>query len=241
MSAVKNVSDTVGEWKEPDKKSDVFNNPHVHVMDDFVYMDDLSMALESEAFYNNIRQTEVLWTRTIPSLHHYFIGGGTIFGVSAAINLIKSDPLVSSKFKKDYLVTINIDKDIYKAWSTLLVEHKKNSAWFKRQSCMQIMKVCKAMGNELYKIGGLYRAAYNVYYQGILHMELDHDEVRHCGCKGKQHDILLAQLYNNVAAALIKVGQHSLAMRHCRCALMWHKNYSAALAKMQYIAKFVPE
>lgn len=228
----------IGSWVEQEPEADILDdNPDVHrVGDNCIFIDGVSMSFKVTAFYKDIVQNRILWTRTTPSLHHYFIGGGKICGTRAAINVIKSEELLCSDFKRDCLRTVSIHRRPYNQYSTLMVEQKKNSEWFMNTTCVDKMVICKEIGNEIYKAGGLSSAAITLYCYGVCGLGED-DAAKHSHCKGTDgHDVVLAQLYNNIATVYHVQLNNLIAAKHfSQKALQWKPDYKKALDRLKII------
>ena len=214
------------------------NNPHSKMIningEDVVLIDMVSMSKEQELFYDIILKTMNLWSYEDPA-HHFFIGNNKICGLAESINFLRQDPLLSVAFKNNHLRIIKIKNDDYNNYGKLIESTQSNNEYYQKMSCIQIMKIMKNIGNDIYAAGGLKNAAHQLYIGGITRLGQDQDAKHEKCVKDEEHDEIVSKLYNNLSVIHFTANEYDLSAKYAEKALRWNPNYVKCKRRLKEI------
>ena len=165
----------------------------------------------------------------------YFCSPSAICGRKIDNDYIRNDDKLCPHFRKKYVKDIKIDDKAYNDCLKLLWLQKFDNAKFKLIPCPLLMAIFKEIGNEVLRSGQI-MAAYSLYMLGACGDSYDN----HGDCvKTEEHNILCAQLFNNMSYVHLRLKDYIQAKDYAEAALQLRPDYTKCIKRLSYIIRIL--
>lgn len=200
------------------------------------FINAFQIMAQKTAFYRGVLRNLRLYNHKDP-VHCFFVDDQRkqICGAPSSIRFLAGDDFLHSDFKKDHLRILKFKPGVHENYKSLMVAQRDDSKKWRKMKCIERMKTMKAVGNAVYKSGGLDICATALYMGAITQFDAD-PFAKHAKCKHTQgHDELLSQLLNNVAVIDFKNKKLESSAHYSRQALLWNPSYSKCRQRLRII------
>ena len=236
--------------RRPDEPFHIItNNRHCHEIktnngESVSFVNLISMGMEEQKFLDQIRERKFyLWsTDCFNGMKFFFISDDKkICAPKECIEAIieKEKGFVDEDWLNQNLRIITLDKNVYKSYCQMMTWEHKKSAKFRQLSCTEMMRILKAIGNELKKAGDCEKVAYQLYLTAVTIFGND-DSQSHSRCRASaSHTKLLSNIFNNMSIICYEGKDFLAAAKYCRKALKLNPHYNKCTRRLKAIHKKV--